>query len=305
MIAVIILNWNNAPDTLECLQTVFASNDSRFSVFVADNGSTDGSLAKLKTAYPQAHFVENRANLGFAEGNNRAILQAIEQGAEYLFLLNNDATIARDTLTVLRKAADEHPNAAALGPKVYFYDSPMTISNGGGEWNPRTAICYNKYRDVDESSLLKNEIEPCSFVCGCALFVRVSTLARVQLMDPRFFLNWEEIDWCFRMRQFGYDCLYVPQAKAWHKVSCSFVGGKRGPMWNYFFYRNRLLWMEKNLPRNEFWRIMRQVIWPELKIFVKESLGKDSTVARAALKGMFDYLVRRFGRGSYHQLLKR
>ena len=302
MIAIIILNWNNAPDTLECLQSVFASDDPDYCVYVVDNGSKDDSASILKKAYPQICLIENGANLGFAEGNNRGILQAIDS-SEYLFLLNNDAVIHPHTLSILRQAAHDHPNACALGPKIYFYDDPATIWYGGGGWNPQTASFYHRYRNVDDSPVLSQEIEKTGYVCGCALFLRVSFIRNVGLMDPRFFLIWEEIDWCYRMQKYGYDCLYVPQAMAWHKISNSFTDGKRGPTWYYFYSRNRLLWMERHLSLRERWKIMRKVLWPEWKDLVHQLKGPNRTIARASLIGVRDYLLRRFGSGEYKKLL--
>lgn len=296
MIAVIILNWNNAPDTLECLASVYTSDDPNFSVIVADNGSEDDSLALLQKAYPQARFLANGENLGFAEGNNRAIRLAMEEGAEFVFLLNNDATIDRDTLSILRKAAKEHPNAAVLGPTIFYYDYPKTIWFGNGVLEPTSANPLSLARFQGPGFC--QEIQQSQILCGCAFFARTSHLKIAGLMDPRYFLNWEEIDWCFRLRKLGFDCLWVGPAKAWHKISRSFVGG-RGPMWHYYWYRNRLLWMETHLTRSEWLLIARKTLWPDLKRFIRHSFdSKKGKNNRAALAGFRDYLFRRFGKGS-------
>lgn len=299
MIAVIILNWNNAPDTLECLASVYGSNDSSYQVFVADNGSTDGSLSILKQAYPQATFIENKENLGFAEGNNRAMEAALKNGAEYLFLLNNDAVVHKETLSILRRAAETHPNACALGAKIYFYEAPTTIWFGGADWNPDRANFDFRDWNIDESNALTKKIEKSEFLCGCALFIRSSQIGEIGLMDPRFFLNWEETDWCSRIRRKGYECLFIPQAKVWHKISRSFIGGREGPMWSYFVHRNRLLWMEKNLSWREILSIGRRFIIPLTLSLVRELFGPNRKSAKASLKGIRDYFFRRFGPGPY------
>lgn len=302
MIAVIVLNWNNAPDTLECLESVYRSIcNSPFKVYVVDNGSTDDSLPVLKEKVPQATFLRMNSNLGFAEGNNRAIIQAISDGAEYLFLLNNDAVIQEDTLTQLLQVAEKHPTACAIGPKIYFYDAPTTIWCGGGECDLSRAFCYHRDRGLEDSQATFHAVGETSYVCGCALFLRASHLQTVGLMDPRFFLNWEEIDWCFRMRRAGLDCLYVPEAKAWHKVSRSFIGGNRGLMWYYFYYRNRLLWMERHLPFKERWRIAKRILWPELRFRMQD---RKSPTTRGAFLGVRDYFLRRFGPGSFKRALQ-
>ena len=294
-IAVIVLNWNNARDTLECLESIFASNDSHYAVYVVDNGSKDDSLSILQQAYPQVHYLALDANYGFAEGNNRAMQHAIQDGCEYLFLLNNDAVVRKDTISLLRAAADRFPNACALGPRIYWYDRPTTLWFSGGQWDAHRATCMHIDWGLDESEAPIRPIATTGYVCGCAIFVRASFLKEVGLMDARYFLNWEEVDWCWRMRKMGFDCLVVPHARVWHKGSSSFIGGHRGPMWSYFFYRNRLLWMEKNLPRKEFLMALRRVIWPHFRTLWKT---REDPSSRAALKGMRDYLLRKFDSGS-------
>ncbi len=296
MISVILLNWNNAPDTLECLASLYASDDTNYSVLVADNGSTDDSLSQIHQAYPQTTLIRNGENLGFAEGNNRAIRHAMQTGAHYIFLLNNDTVIAKNSLSLLRRAAVQHPDTC-LGPKIYYYDQPSTIWYGGGEWDPKTANINLTERLVEEKDS-NQQMKPTEFICGCALFAPVSLIEKTGLMEPRFFLNWEEVDWSFRMRKLGFKTLYLPEAKVWHKISRSFVGGKRGPMWNYFYYRNRLFWMERHLPFSERLHIAKKVLWPEFKFLVRNSFdAKDGPVCRAALAGIRDYLLRRFGKG--------
>ena len=295
--SVIILNWNNAPDTLECLASVFASQGASFNVYVADNGSTDDSLNILKQAYPDVTYIANGANLGFAEGNNRAIQIALQAGAPFLFLLNNDAVIHPHTLHGLQQAALTYPSAAVLGPKIYYYDQPTTIWFGGGEWDPSLAACIYRDGNCEESSS-RQKIEKTGFASGCAFFIRASVISRVGLMDPRFFLNWEEVDWCWRIRKAGYDCLYVPQAKCWHKISRSFIGGSQGPMWLYFRWRNLLLWMELHLTRRERMKICIHSILPTMKTLLKMAFRnhkEERAKARAALRGILDYLLRRFG----------
>lgn len=297
-IAVILLNWNNAPDTLECLASVYASKQVDFQVYIADNGSVDGSLEILQAAYPQAIYVENKENLGFAEGNNRAIVQAMANGADFLFLLNNDATIHPDTLALLSQEALKHPKAAALGPKIYLYDRPTTIWYGGGEWDASEASFFHRHAHIDEWECEKETTQITGYVCGCALFVRREAIEQVGLMDKRFFLNWEEIDWCFRFKKKGYLCLYVPEAKAWHKVSSSFIGGKRGPMWLYFYWRNRLLWMERNISKKEFFFLFRKVIFPQIQQLIlrlKSPEKEEKKKAKASLQGVLHYFLRRFG----------
>ena len=297
MIAVIVLNWNNAPDTLECLDSVYASQDPSYSVYVADNASTDSSLSAIQAAYPQATYLEMKENLGFAEGNNRGIRRAMADGAEYLFLLNNDAVVAKDTLAVFRQAAKRHPKAGAIGSAIYYYDDPATLWFSKTQWLKREGVHVSASRNLDQPA-------PTSFVSGCALFIRGSVVKTVGLMDPRFFLNFEEIDWCYQMRRCGFESLYVPGARVWHKVTKSFIGGKQGTMWWYFYGRNQLLWMEKNLSKQECLRLILQIFVPNILFVLQFAFKKDrrGMRIRAYLRGVWDYLTRRFGPGPSYLL---
>ncbi len=297
-ISFIILNWNNAPDTLECLASVYASKGVSFDVYVADNGSTDGSLEVLRKAYPQAIYVENKANLGFAEGNNRAIEKALAGPAKFLFLLNNDAVLQENTLLLLKQAADTHPSAAVFGPKIYYYDAPATIWYAGGEWDPARASFYHREWNCDEEDSKRKQVDETGYVCGCAFFIRAEAVRQIGGMDPRFFLTWEEIDWCWRLKRAGYKSLYIPESKCWHKISRSFIGGKRGPMWLYFYWRNRLLWMELHVPRKEFFYLTRKILWPQIQVLLRQFFQKknrERDEARASLRGISDYFFRQFG----------
>ena len=297
-VALIILNWNNGPDTLDCLASVYASEQVAFDVYVVDNGSTDGSLEAIRKAYPQAFYIENKANLGFAEGNNRGIEAALKGGAPFLFLFNNDAVLKKDTLFLLKQAAEQHPESAIFGPKIYYYDEPATIWYCGGEWDPARASFYHRDWNTNEEETQRKGHEKTGYVCGCAFFIRSSVVREMGGMDPRFFLNWEEIDWCWRLRKRGYSCLYVPEAKCWHKISRSFIGGKKGAMWSYFYWRNRLFWMERHLPKREFVFLCRKILAPQLWGHVRRALGQkgaERAVSRAILRGVFDYFFRRFG----------
>lgn len=292
MIAVIVLNWNRPQDTLECLKSVYDSNYPHYSVYVADNGSTDDSISQISDQFPQARIVANKANLGFAEGNNRAIVQALADGAEYIFLLNNDAVVCADTLSLLHSSMQANPQAAAIGPKIYYFDHPTRIWYAGASFDPKTAHFNHNDFGIEEAEAPLRSTEPTGYVCGCAFFARSASIRQIGLMDPRYFLNWEEIDWCARFRKSGYECLYDPTPKVWHKIGSSFPDGKRGPTWLYYYYRNRLLWLEKHIPFSQRLPIYLKYIIPELRHIVKTSPKSES---RAIFRATLDYLLRRFG----------
>lgn len=287
--SLIVLNWNNAPDTLECLASLEALDHPDFDVIVVDNGSTDGSLQAIRAAYPHHTYLENGANLGFAKGNNQGIELALKQNPDMVMLLNNDTIVHPKMLREIETVAQDHPKAGAFGPKIYFYDEPATIWYSGGGVDKKTGRCYHVGYGASSGY---NEVQETEYACGCAIAVRSETLEKVGLMDPRFFLIWEEIDWCKRIRDAGYQCLFVPKAKLWHKVSASFIGGNRGPMWQYHYFRGRLLYHKKHTPHRM--RLTKHTLLEGLDLVKPLLSPKTPKTLRAqnwaAIRGIFSHL---------------
>ncbi len=292
-IAILILQWNRAADTLACIRSVRNISSSLYDLFIIDNGSRPEELALVKTAFPDLIYIENGQNLGFAAGYNQGLQIALGYGADYCLLLNNDTTVDSQLLHAFLSATEQYPEAGVLGAKIYFFDSPTDIWYAGGEVHSKTQRCY--HIGCGESDLDKryDSIVDTSYVCGCALWIKKEVIEKVGLMDPHFFLLWEEIDWCWRIRQAGFRCLFVPQAKVWHKISTSFEGGNRGPMWQYFYFRNRLLFIRKHLTQVKRYRFYATTLFKEM-LDMLWTLANPYTpprtraIHRAAFRGICD-----------------
>lgn len=260
-------------------------------------------------------LIENQTNLGFAEGNNIGMRKAMQRKADMLFLLNNDTVVAEDILDRFVEIFDSYPEAGILGAKIYRFDQKQTIDHLGGMWNPKTAtftFVGLNHQDNEE----KFEVpQPLDYVCGAGLIIRCKVIETIGYLDPRFFLIWEESDYCFQARKAVFKVLTCPQAKLWHKVSASFVGGKQHS--TYFWWRNRLLWIEKNCTPREKISLYFRILIPDCLHLMKIDLLKNPQLFfaksfqakkhqekkekffknRAALCGIRDYLMRRFGKG--------
>lgn len=243
-VAIIILNWNGRIDTLACLDSVSQINYPRLTVVVADNGSNDGSPAAIQQAHPNVEIIENHANLGFAAGNNRAISYALERGAEFILLLNNDTVVDADILSEFLKAETLMPQVGIFGAKIYHYDRQNVLWYAGGYWNQRT-LSFEEYGAGEKDCGQFDTMTETEWVIGCAMFVRAEVFRAIGLLEPRYFLNGEEVDFCCRAKEAGFSCAYVPTARLWHKISVSF-GGEFSPLKEYFSTRNRLLWAKRN-----------------------------------------------------------
>jgi methionine biosynthesis protein MetW len=315
-IAVVILNWNGKDDTVECLQSLTGLDYANYEVIVVDNGSADGSVNVIRSRFPTIPIIETKSNLGYAGGNNVGIRRALDAGAEYLLLLNNDTTVDPQLLSALVGAAQTCGDEAIFSPKIYFHADPRRIWYAGGHWQAdRSRFSHVGYGKVDVARDF-TVLRETDYASGCALFASAKVFAKVGLLDESFFLTFEETDFCYRARREGIRCFVVPAAKVWHRVSRSF-GGAGAPLVRYFMTRNRLLWGRKHLSTVEFVRLcgaMYRELFPRLALdaqtgrshlkqlywgvaqFCRELRKRLATKEfKASLYGVRDFVLGRFG----------
>lgn len=306
-ILIVLLNWNGKRDTLECLSSLEKVAYPNFTPIIIDNGSTDDSVPVIRSAFPKVPIFETKANLGFAGGNNIGISWALKKPYEWILLLNNDTTVSPDFLDSFLAAAKEKPQAKILGAKIYRYSDPNRIDHLGGFWNSETAEFYSPAAGKIEDNTSFEEMEKVDYVCGAALFMHRSVPQAIGVLEPRFFLFWEETDFCCRARRAGFEIWTAPKAKIWHKVSSSFIGGK--PHMHYFWWRSRLLWIERNCLFPERKILYRKIIFPELwkcfrhyllkslqSCFRRSEKSRQKALrCKAGLIGALHYTTNRFG----------
>jgi len=306
---IIILNWNGKADTLACLSSLQQIIYSEYEIVVVDNGSSDDSVKKIKSLHPDVTLIETGQNLGYAEGNNVGIRYALEQHADYVLLLNNDTTVAPDFLEQLVLAAQQHPDTGVFGATLFYMYKPDTAWFAGAKWNSQTLTFDYPYQDQKLPENINTETD---YACGASLFFRSEVAKSIGLLDARFFLVWEESDWCLRATRAGYGCIMVPSAHVWHKVGASF-DGESSPLRQYFSYRNRLLWAEKNLSLKDLLYLIKdsfRAFYPKLSVpqAVNAPLIKRfiwainewkttwfSPILKAKRRGTIDYFFRNFG----------
>jgi GT2 family glycosyltransferase len=308
-IFIIILNWNGKSDTLVCLNSIQSLQYLYYKIIIVDNGSTDSSAHEIRALYPEMAIIETGQNLGYAEGNNVGIRYALEHDADYILLLNNDTTVAPDLLDQLVNAAQKDPDAGVFGATLLYMDKPDTVWFAGAQWNAQTLTFDYPYQD---QPLPDNLSSATDYACGAALFFRAEVARSIGLLDARFFLVWEESDWCLKATRAGYRCKLAPSAYVWHKVGASF-DGESSPLRQYFSYRNRLLWAEKNLSLKDLLHLIKDSFMlfcplfiispsentPFIKRLVWAIIGWKnawfSPILRAKRRGIMDYFFRNFG----------
>lgn len=263
-VVIVILNWNNAPDTIDCLNTVAQLDYPNYRALVVDNGSIDGSVAKIRTCHSDVEILETGQNLGYAEGNNVGMRHAIQAGADYIFVLNNDTLLAPTMLTELVHFAEARPNAGMVGPTMYCTEPADTLYAAGSFIDWTKGLTWNRgiYQPVAHYLNLKQP-EQVDFITGCGVLVRRELIEVAGPLDSIYFLNFEDVEWCVRARRHGFEVWYVPQAIMWHKDSATF--GQGSPAHIYYLTRNSLLFFWQNAPQSLRWVSVSRLILGTLR----------------------------------------
>ncbi len=251
-LSIIIVNWNGQDLLRKCLEHVQqTARNISYEIIVVDNASTDGSQAMVQHEFPDVQLIENSENTGFATANNQGI--AISQG-RYVLLLNSDAFVNDETLDTMVAFMDEHPEAGMAGCKLFYEDgrlqpscsrfptlaSELYATLGLEKLFPKSQIFgqhlmlhwdYNDVRDVE-------------VVMGAFMLVRRQVIDEVGVMDERYFMYSEEVDWCFRIKQQGWKILFNPDAQAVHLWGGT--AGRVSSLMHVQMYRSKVQYFRKN-----------------------------------------------------------
>jgi GT2 family glycosyltransferase len=217
-VEVVVLNWNGWCDTIACIASLQRLNYPNFGLIVVDNGSTDGSQGHIEAHFPAVKVLQTDANLGFGGGCNFGIRQALKQRADYVWLINSDATVDAKALTELVRVADEQTLVGAVGSVLYEADRPEQIQLWGGG---RVKLWRG---------LSRHQVAPAAldFVSGASMLLRREAIEQVGMFDDHtFFMYWEDSDLGFRLRRAGWQLAVAEGSHVWHKLSASLGKGSR------------------------------------------------------------------------------
>lgn len=287
LVYILILNWNGWKDTIECINSCLKLAYPNYRILIIDNGSSDNSEEILKKQFPNLEIIQTGSNLGFAGGNNVGIRQALKEGADYVWLLNNDTVVDSNALTELVKVAESDETIGIVGSKIYFLDLPNIIWSAGSIFDQVSLTPYFVgYGQEDRGQF--DEIREVEMIVGCSLMLKRSAIERTGLMDERFYLQHEESDWCWRIKKNGYKIYFVPRSVVRHKVSQSIVLGSTRQ--HYYSDRNALLFLAKHKPLLLFKRIfqeIRRIYW--------NYCSRNYLRAEWQLIALWDFLSCKFG----------
>ncbi len=242
LISVVIVNWNGKHLLGECLDSLLAQSVGGIEIILVDNGSQDGSAEYVLERYHDVRVVSLPENIGFAGGNNAGIRAA---SGRYIALLNNDTKVDPNWLTNLLKEAEASPAIVGMwASKILSYDKPDIIDNVGLLMYP-DGLGRGKGRlEVDGGQY--DRTEEAFFPSGCAGLYRRKMLDEIGLFDEAFFAYADDVDLGLRARLAGWQCIYVPSAKVYHKYSAS--SSAHSPFKAFLVERNRIWVLLKYYP---------------------------------------------------------
>jgi GT2 family glycosyltransferase len=261
-VSIITVNFNQPKVTEELLASLETDNDySNVEVIVVDNGSRQNPVPDWVTAHPQHQFLRSEENLGFAGGNNLGIAQAT---GNFIFLVNNDTVFTKGLVHDLVNCLEANEKIGLVSPKILYWDEPTIVQYAGftpmNFFLARNGVIGQGQEDLGQ---WKNVSQPTAYPHGAAMMCRRETMEKVGLMDPIFFLYYEELDWAEAFRRKGYEHWFCGSATIYHKESITV--GKTSRLKELYMNRNRLFFIRRNasfLQASFFWFYFLLVVVP-------------------------------------------
>jgi GT2 family glycosyltransferase len=287
-VSVVLVHLNQEAHTRECIESLQRLSYENVEIIVVDNGSTDGSGARLSAQFPSVVFTRTDKNSGFAEGNNVGIRLALQRNAEYIALLNNDTVVDRDFIQPLVELSASDLSLAVQSCKIYYHSEPQVLWYAGGFLDQHKALgTHVGILKPDEGQY--DEIKDTGFATGCMMFISQDALRSVGLLDNKFFIYLEDVDWCVRARNLGYRVVYNPRAKLWHKVSTTHRIDS--PFYLYFTLRNKILFLRKHSSPFQLFLHLPYFLYFYSRHLVRMSLKWHSLAGtNAVIRGIIDGL---------------
>ena len=282
-VGAIIVTYNRRDDVIECIDSLLKSTYPELTVYVIDNSSEDGTSEAISGQYPQVVLIESNKNLGFSEGNNVVLARALQDGMDAVFLLNDDAVVKDDAIQTLVDVLYQYDEIGVVSPKISLYSDPEVIWSAGGVIEPDNGIATQRhYGETDCGQADSASIV--DYAVGCAMLIKSDIVRTVGGIDPRYFMYYEEADWCRRIRDAGYLILYVPKSQVLHKVSLQSNGRNNAP---YYMSRNRLLYLRSGGVRAD------RVAWIAISEILRSAAGHAakgrSHESRLMIRAVVDY----------------
>lgn len=237
-VAIVLVNYNGYRDTIACIESLQnIETKMHYEVIVVDNGSTNRDEEAISYIKEHAVYLDTGFNSGFSGGNNVGINYALEHGAEFVLLLNNDTVVTANFLDKLMEGVEQYSKLGALIGKIYYFDEPNVLWYAGG------SVDYLKGK-VSQHGMGKDDVgqydasKEVGFVTGCMMLIPASVIRKIGVLDERFFLYAEDLEYSLRISKYGYKMYYNPNSVIYHKVGASSGREEVSDNTQYYMVRN-------------------------------------------------------------------
>lgn len=293
LVAVIVLNWRKPVETMLCLESLSRITYPNAQIIAVDNGSGDESVPLIRQRFPQITVLETGANLGYAGGNNVGVRWALERGAEFTLILNNDVIVDPGFIEPLIEASRLHPGPIIVTPVICELARPDIVWTIGADIDWRTGAPVRRHEGERREEWQKAEPHPVTFAPGMALLAPRAAWERAGPMDEAYFLYYEEADWCFHAIRAGCRILAAPQSCVWHDAEGA--EGRTSPAITYYMTRNALRFLDRNQPRPQRWASKARVIAWAVIHSLSDLYHGQRIRSRARWRALLDYMAGRYG----------
>jgi len=247
LIGIVTVTYNSGSVLSDFIRSITQQSYTNFILYAIDNDSKDDTLPQLRNWDEERLVIlANATNAGVAAGNNQGIRAAIEAGCEHVLLLNNDVVFGPELLGQLVKGLTQY-NCDILVPLMYFHDRPDVIWCAGGYFQPRLGYRTLHYGEGDKDTGHFGQARAVTYAPTCCVLIRRTVFGEVGLMDERYFVYCDDVDFMLRVMKAGKVLYYLPDAKLWHKVNS--LTGSESPFSMRYGARNRAFFIAKHLDR--------------------------------------------------------
>jgi hypothetical protein len=297
VVSIVVVNYNGLQHLQDCLPSITKTQYSNFEVILVDNGSTDRSVEFVKRNFPSINIVRCKRNSGAAGGYNIGILHA---KGKYVVILNNDVEVDLNWLSPLVELMEKFPNVGAVDPKYldYYDRKKFDSAAAAGRFIDFAGNCFTRGADEEDTG----QYDKVARVFTCCTMFRRDVLSEVGLFDPDFFYGFEDTDLSWRIMLRGYQILYVPSSRIYHKVggttltknpSCKKPRHKKG--YYYLWKRNKLLLLLKNYSGKNILRAMPLAFLETLGYICYWTVKRDKQYSFETVKGTL-WVLRNFNK---------
>ena len=285
-VVAIVLNWNGCADTIRCVESLQKVVYAILSIVIVDNGSSDGSVEKLSKHFPELLILPLQRNGGYGAGNNAGIRYALDHGADYVLILNNDTVVSPHFLMPLVETLEARKNLGVVTGRVHYLSHQEQLFSGAGRISRLLCTGLNK-GGLFSRSQKPDEGRDINYICGVMLLVKRPVFEQVGFFDEKYFMYFEDLEFSQRVcRQFT--MRYVPTSLLYHKSG----GGKgwRSYTETYLYYhtRNRFLAFEnESLLYRGYVSLFSVAVSVGKSFFILMNIVKDSPRARRQLVSLW------------------